>query len=168
MKRTIRKSISFITCLVLILSLVMSLTGCFFHSGKPGVFEPVEITSDNREALDELENAILQDPAIKKVSFGCHKGDSKATSTELSMDLTLEKSIDKESAEELMKTVILPRLAKNGDILQILLSSGNWHSLRINFVEPSGSMPVCYSSDETSDFQVWKDDGISFDLKDYA
>lgn len=168
MKRTISKSISFVTCFALILSLVMILTGCFFHSGKPGVFEPVEITSDNREALDELENAILQDPAIKKISYGCHKGDSKATSTELSMDLTLEKTIDKESAEELLKSVILPRLAKNEDILQILLSSGNWHSLRINFVEPSGGMPVCYSSDETSDFQVWKDDGKTYDLKDYA
>ena len=168
MKRSIRKSISLVTGFVLILSLVMSLTGCFFRTGKPDVFEPVEITSDNREALDELENAILQDPAITKISYGCHKKDSKEVSTELSMDLTLEKSIDKESAEELMKTVILPRLAKNGDIIQILLSSGDWHSLRINFVESGGSMPVCYSSNETSGYQVWKDDGKSFDLKDFT
>ena len=85
--------------LILILSLVLSLSGCFFHSGKPGVFEAVEITADDREALDELENAILQDPAIKEIRYGCHKGSAKETSTELSMDLVLAKSIGREQAE---------------------------------------------------------------------
>ncbi|MBR5425701.1 MAG: hypothetical protein IK106_04200 [Clostridiales bacterium] len=167
MRSTFHRIISSGIGLILILSLILSLSGCFFHPGKPGVFEAVEITADDREALDELENAILQDPAIKEIRYGCHKGSAKEISTELSMDLTLEKSIDKESAEELMKSVVFPRLANNGDVIQILLSSGDWNSLRINFVESGGSMPACYSSDETSGFQVWKDDGKSFDLKDF-
>ena len=169
MRSTFHRIISSGIGLILILSLVLSLSGCFFHPGKPGVFEAVEITADDREALDELENAILQDPAIKEIRYGCHKGSAKETSTELSMDLVLAKSIGRDQAEDLMKSVIFPRLAKNDEINQILLASGDWHSLRINFVEADGSMPVVYSSDESSEYGVWNVDVENkIDLKDYA
>ena len=169
MRSTFHRIISSGIGLILILSLTLSLSGCFFHVGRPGVFESVKITTDDREALDELENAILQDPAIKEIRYGCHKGSAKETSTELSMDLVLAKSIGRDQAEELMKSVIFPRLAKNDEIIQILLASGDWHSLRINFVEADGSMPVVYSSDESSEYGVWNVDVENkIDLKDYA
>ena len=169
MRSTFHRIISSGIGLILIFSLILSLSGCFFHPGKPGVFEEVEITADDREALDELENAILQDPAIKEIRYGCHKGSAKVISTELSMDLVLAKSIGRDQAEELMKSVIFPRLAKNDEIIQILLASGDWHSLRINFVEGDGRMPVVYSSDESSGYEVLHDDVENkFDLKVYA
>ena len=89
---------------------------------------------------------------------------------ELLFPLIKEKHpLSSDQAEELMKSVIFPRLAKNDEIIQILLASGDWHSLRINFVEADGSMPVVYSSDESSGYEVWHDHSENkFDLKDYA